>query len=438
MSNEASTGTEYNGMVVVVPTRNRAQLAMNAVRSVLEQPVENVAVMISDNSTLEHEREELKAFCDGLPSAGMAASRVRYVRPPEPLPMPDHWDWASEQALGFYSANHFIYLTDRMMLRNGALQEMVDVAALYPLQVISYNLDRICDDAMPIRIEQYPATEKLVEVETLRLSRLFAQGVFHPGLPRMLNCIVPRVVFTHIRQRFGNVFSSIAPDFNFCVRCLDTEDSILFFDKSLSFHYALNRSLGASATRAGEKNADNADFTANLPVDHSTRNYATPIPSLITAVNAAFNEYLIHKQQTNSPRFFAVDLQPYLAANALEVNEARDAKLRAAMMSLLTEQGYEESETQSVPKSVKSLPQILSTLRRARKKLTSGAQTKSAWLFLARHLGIKPPGEAEFVFWRLDEALDYARNISRGNHKPWTIQVEILEGRERLRGGSRA
>ncbi len=347
--------------------------------------------------------------------------------------MPAHWDWAVEQALASYSANHFIYLTDRMMVRNGALKEIVDLAALYPLQVISYNLDRICDDAMPIRIEQYPATEKLVEVETLRLSRLFAQGVFHPGLPRMLNCIVPRVVFERIRQRFGNVFSSIAPDFNFCVRCLDTEDSILFFDKSPLFHYALNRSLGASATR-GEMTPDNADFTANLPVDNSIRNYATPIPSLITAVNAAFNEYLIHKQQTNSPRFFDVDLQHYLAANALEVNEVRDPKLRAEMMALLVEHGYETSG----PNSVKSVSPLMSKLKRARKKLISGAQTKVAWLFLARNLGIKPPGEVEFEFWKLSDAIDYARNISRGNQKPWTIQVEILEGRERLRGGSGA
>lgn len=411
--------TSYQGLVVVVPTRNRAQLAMNAVRSVLEQPVENVAVLISDNSTFDSEREELAAFCEGL-----SDSRVRYVRPPEPLAMPAHWEWAIEQALALYQANHFSYMTDRMMVRNGALKEMVELGALYPQQVISYNLDRICDDAMPIRIEQYPATEKLLEVETLRLSQLFAQGVFHPGLPRMLNCIVPRAVFARMRKRFGNVFSSIAPDFNFCVRCLDVEDSILFFDKSPLFHYALNRSLGASATRPGIT-PEHADFTANLPVDNAIRNYATPIPSLITAVNAAFNEYLSHKQQTNSARFFEVDLQHYLAANALEVNEVRDPNQRAQMFGLLVEQGYK----QSAPESVKSPSRLLSKLRGARKK---------AWLFLARRLGINPPGDLEFEFWKLSDAIDYARNISRGNHKPWTIQVEILEGRERLRGGSRA
>ncbi len=349
--------------------------------------------------------------------------------------MPAHWEWAIQQAPAFYQVNHFLYLTDRMMFRNGALKEIVDVATFYPLQVISYNLDRICDDAMPIRVEQYPATEKLVEVDSLRLSRLFAQGVFHPGLPRMLNCVVPRGVFGRIRQRFGNVFSSIAPDFNFCVRCLDTVDSILFFDKSPLFHYALNRSLGGSTLR-GEVTPDNADFTANLPVDNSIRNYATPIPSLITAVNAAFNEYLIHKQQTNSSRFFDVELQAYLAANALEVNEVCNQKLRGEMMALLVEHGFNTDNARSPSGSLKA--HFFARLKRASKKLTSGAQTKPAWLFLARHFGIKPPGDAEFEFWRLSDAIDYARNISRGNQKPWTIQVEILEGRERLRGGSRA
>ena len=75
----------------------------------------------------------------------------------------------------------------------------------------------------------------------------------------MLNCIVPRRVFENISARFGNVFTSIAPDFNFCFRCLDLEDSILFYDKSPLFHYALDRSNGASASR-GESTADTDDF----------------------------------------------------------------------------------------------------------------------------------------------------------------------------------
>ena len=50
----------YTGLVVVIPTRNRAAIAMNAIRSVLDQPVE-VGLLVSDNSTSETDREALSA-----------------------------------------------------------------------------------------------------------------------------------------------------------------------------------------------------------------------------------------------------------------------------------------------------------------------------------------------------------------------------------------
>jgi glycosyltransferase involved in cell wall biosynthesis len=406
MNSEAN----YSGVVIVIPTRNRAQLAMNAVRSVLDQPVNNLQVMVSDNSTSEPDREEVSSFCVGLNDA-----RLSYVRPPESLAMTAHWDWAIEQALAGYSASHFLYLTDRMMFRRGALKEILDLAVLYGNKIISYNHDRICDDIRPIRFEQYPGTAKLIEVQTSRLSWLVSQSILHHGLPRMLNCIVPREVLDRMRRRFGNVFASIAPDFNFCFRSLDVEDSILFFDKSPIFHYALNRSNGASVSR-GEMTPDNADFTANLPVDNSIRNYATPIPQLNTAVNAVFNEYLIYKQESMSPRFFDLDVQKYLRANAVEMREVRDPQLRAEMHVLLEKHGYREVENDLPPASP------LARLKRAR--------PRSVLNFLARRVGIASPPDVSLEFGELDEAIDYARNVSRGNWKNWTMEAELLQGRE--------
>ncbi|HEY0730270.1 MAG TPA: glycosyltransferase [Pyrinomonadaceae bacterium] len=68
----------YTGTVVVIPTRNRAAIAMNAIRSVLDEAVEDVEVLVSDNSTSEAERDALAKFCGGLEG-------LRYVRPPESL-----------------------------------------------------------------------------------------------------------------------------------------------------------------------------------------------------------------------------------------------------------------------------------------------------------------------------------------------------------------
>ena len=388
-------------LVVVVPTRNRAEIARNAIRSVLDEDLDGVQVMVSDNSTSEPEREDLARFCSTL--------NVRYVRPPQSLAMPAHWEWAIEKALAFYDANHFSYLTDRMMFKTGGLKEVLDVAARYPNKVISYNHDRIVDHVRPIHVDHYPATAKLWEVPTERLSWLVSQGALHHGLPRMLNCVVPRAVFERFKTRFGNVFASIAPDFNFCFRCLDLEESILFLDKSPMFHYALNRSNGASVSR-GEMTADNADFTANLPVDNSSRNYATPIPQLNTAVNAVFNEYLIYKQQTMSPRFFDIDFQKYLEINAVEITEVSDPRLKAEMHSLLEQHGYRESR--SSPPGDENRQNLL----------------KRARSFIGR---LKtPPASPVIEFTDLDDAIDYVRNSSRSTPQSSDAVRELLHARE--------
>ena len=177
----------YTGIVVVIPTRNRAAIATNAIRSVLDYAVENVAVLVSDNSTSASERETLAEYC-----AQRSDSRLRYVRPPDALSMPAHWDWAIHEALRSYAATHFLYLTDRMMFRRGALSEVLRLASLYSHKVITYNQDRIVDNVRPIRVEQCPGTGKLLEVNSLRFTWLLSQAVFHPGLPRMNNSVVPR------------------------------------------------------------------------------------------------------------------------------------------------------------------------------------------------------------------------------------------------------
>jgi glycosyl transferase family 2 len=418
-------------VVVVIPTRNRAHLAINAIRSVIDQPVEQLQILVSDNSTEESECRQLAHFCE---EAG--DSRLQYARPPEPLAMSAHWDWAMGEALRLYDASHFIYLTDRMMFRKDALKDVVALANVYPDRILSYNHDRIIDDKKPVRLEQYPASEKLLEVDTLRLSWLYSQSQFSHALPRMLNCIVPRQIIERLREQFQTVFSSIAPDFNFCCRCLEIEPTILYYDRSPLFHYALDRSNGASVTR-GEMTVDNADFTANLPVEKSRQNYATPIPQLITSVNCVFNEYFIFKHETNSSRFFEVDLQKYLRANAEEIKEVIDPRVRSRMRALLIEHGLQENPNGLAGDAVSSGQGLRQAARSFLKNLTgvrgraaSSSQRKLAQLLTARNDNAKLPEEINTEFSDLDQAIDYARNVSRGNFSTRTNIVELLQARE--------
>src|SRR5687768_14594798 len=74
---------------LVIPTRNRARLAIEAVRSVLNEQGCRFEVFVSDNSTDETEVRRLADFC-----AQEADPRLTYLRPEAALGMPAHWDWA--------------------------------------------------------------------------------------------------------------------------------------------------------------------------------------------------------------------------------------------------------------------------------------------------------------------------------------------------------
>lgn len=404
---------KYSGAVIVVPTRNRAELAMNAIRSVLDQSVENVRVMISDNSTSDDERAALASFCERL-----ADPRVRYIRPPQSLSMSKHWDWALAQAMTLYDESHFAYLTDRMMFKSDQLKRITDIVRRYPDKIISYNHDRIADYPKPIQVEQYPSTEKLFEVDCLELSYMYSQGLPQVCLPRMLNCFVPRGALDAVRTRFGNIFSSIAPDFCFGFRCLELFDTILFCDSSVIFHYGLERSNGSSLMR-GEMTTDHADFTANLPVNNSGGNYATPIPQLVTCANFIFNEYFILKHETKSHRFFEVNFEKYLRYNAQEIREVLDPRLRAEMYALLLEHGYKENGNDRPTSRTVILRKLLSPraiwnkLRSMVRAVVTAPWTKPAWLFLARRLGVQLPDNQRFEFDNIEEAISFINQCPR-------------------------
>ena len=419
----------YSGAVVVIPTRNRAELAMNAIRSVLSQAADDVHLMVSDNSTTERDRTKLAAFCNDL-----ADPRCRYVVPPEPLSMTKHWDWAIRQAMTSYDASHFAYLTDRMMFKPGQIARITELAHRYPEKIISYNHDRIVDYPEPIRVERYPGTGKLFEVDCLHLSHVYAQAVPQVCLPRMLNCIVPTEVLNAVLERFGNVFSSISPDFNFGFRCLEILDTILFYDSSPIFHYGLERSNGASVSR-GELSSDYADFIANLPVDNANRNYATPIPQIISTSNAIYNEYCVIRQETKSARFFELNLQRYLQLLADELAEVQDLRTKDETYSLLRAHGWKpeaapKRTTSAILRKLLSPRAVGNRLRAAFRTTVTNRATKSAWLFLSRHFGLRPPDDQRFEFDNVEEAISFISKYPRAVLRTGPQHEALRQARE--------
>jgi hypothetical protein len=316
------------GYVIVIPTRNRADLVRHAVESIFGQSGCDVDVLVSDNSTSAEQRTDLSRYCHGM------NERLRYIAPPDPLPMSQHWDWAMRQALSLYDTSHVGFLTDRMMFKPNALKPLFEIIDAYPNKILSYMHDMVDDFSRPIIVRQYAWTGNLYEVPSTRLLKLAARSaMYDSSVPRMLNCLVPRAVLDAIKDRFGNVFSSVSPDWNFAFRALETVESIIFSDKASLIHYAQRQSNGQSAQH-GIVNDAYRDFMRDLK--GMPPNGCAPFPEIQTVWNGIISEYCHIRQVTQSAKFPEVDLDKYAQALALGIEAIDDSQRREHMRELLS------------------------------------------------------------------------------------------------------
>jgi hypothetical protein len=257
--------------------------------------------------------------------------------------MNKHWDWAMEQALSLYDCSHVAFLTDRMMFKPEALEPLIEIVAAYPDKILVYMHDMVDDFSVPVVVRQYTWTGNIYEVPSGRLLEMVAHSVMYDtSLPRMLNCIVPRTVLNAIQGRFESIFSgSIAPDWTFCYRALETTDSVLFHDKAALIHYGQNRSTGQSV-HYGIANEALTDFIRDL----TTRplNFAAPWPEIVTAWNAIISEYCYAKGVAKSPKFPEVDLDVYRRVLAHGIEQIKDVRRQQQMRALLCARGWKPGE----------------------------------------------------------------------------------------------
>ncbi|HEX8691510.1 MAG TPA: glycosyltransferase family A protein [Longimicrobium sp.] len=374
-------------LLVVIPTRNRAALAGRALGSVLASAGVDLAVLVSDNSTDARELARLEAL-----AAAAGDPRVRYVRPPRPLSMTEHWAWALEEGLAWARPERVSFLTDRMLFRSGGLRAAADAAREHPGLVLSYNHTRVVDYRRPVIVEHERWTGSVFRLSPARLLEMVARGAPHPALPRMLNCLVPVGVLERVRRRFGSVFSSVAPDINFCFRCLAVEDEIAYLDRSLLVHYALARSNGTSMNR-GLRTRDHADFIRHLPTDVCA---AAPIPEVHTAGNVLMHEYNVVRAEAGGGGFPPIEMPGYLRMLAAEVALIEDREARRAGEAVLRAHGWRPAAAEIGPLT---LPRLARAGVRRLVRWMPGELAEPVVHGLSRALGGRvAPGRVRFGF----------------------------------------
>ncbi|MGI8668595.1 MAG: glycosyltransferase [Aridibacter sp.] len=314
---------KFKKLLFVIPTRNRADFAINAIRSILNQETSGVEIVVSDNSTDGDQITELKQSCDDIKNPDLT-----HIRPPKPLPMTEHWDWAMNQVINLPEISHVAYFSDRYVFAAGLLTNLIDILIRFPDKVVSYTTNPIDDSSTPVILHQIRWSGKIFEIETSKAVHQYAQTEILHSMPRMINCAVPIQILESIKQKFGNYFSSVSPDYNFLSRMLDTTETFLYYDRPLFLNYGMERSSGRNILK-GNFQKDATDFIKNMK---TTRvNFSTPVDEIRVMPNAVMIEYYDVKITSPTNKFPKMNREKYFTSLVENVLKYENPQMKREM-----------------------------------------------------------------------------------------------------------
>ena len=298
---------------IVIPTHNRPALAVTALASAACQEGADCEIILSDNSTDPAAVAECRSAAERLQDD----QRVRYVRPPIPLTMPDHWEFATRHA----TQDYILILTDRFVMRPSTLAILADLIerdAAGPPEIVtwqgsaSYSTDHsFLESSYQGVVRSRTSREVLQEFASSAQWR--SPMIGSNSLPRGLNSAVRREIIEEVRNRYGRVYAAVSPDYTSAFHQLAIARRQV--DLDLPFYIGHGEaSNGASMIRNGV-----AAYAGPLGVDPFEN---CPL-SIDTVINTTFRDYSWVSRTTGAD-LPPVDIVGYLLINYRELQLKRE------------------------------------------------------------------------------------------------------------------
>lgn len=226
---------------IIVPTRNRAHLLGNALRSALAQTFDNYEIVISANDCRDNTRKVVE---------DMRSDRIRYFETDRMLTMPENWEYAWSKAEGDY----VICLPDDDAVVPGALRFLADYALKDDPPVVSwedavyYYPDWHDEKARNVLLLFFHGDTLIEDIPAQYFRDLCSRFEFawSAPLPKLLNCAAKRAYFEDWRQKLGKLFFPVAPDYSFAWLSSHICSKIRVIHRPLSIRGISDYSIGSN------------------------------------------------------------------------------------------------------------------------------------------------------------------------------------------------
>lgn len=226
---------------ILMPTRNRAHLLRSALRCAFAQTYDDFEIIVSDNDSSDNTPQTVQEF---------AHPRLRYVRTPKSMNMPDHWEWAVEHAKGEY----ITFLCDDDAMSPVALATVAETIEKHKTQLVmmggtayfgANSIDEGCRNG--IMVPLFRGGVEIMDSATVmhQMEKFVPQPLF---LPRMLNSFVHRDLFHSVRKEASRVFH-YSPDYSFALLMQSSTPNWAYIHEPLWSAGCFAESIGMSGSQ---------------------------------------------------------------------------------------------------------------------------------------------------------------------------------------------
>ena len=208
---------------LIIPTRERADTLLFAIKTALDQDSNSYEVIISDNFSQDNTKEIVQGFND---------SRLVYLNTDKRLSMYDNFEFALNHAKGEYTI--FIGDDDAIMPHAiDKLQNTIKNKSDYSVFCWHKPIYLWPKGGQDASIWILPFNTRLYEVDLKKRAKfVISMGGTGCGLlPSIYHCLVKKSVLEEIKKQTGRVFHSTTPD-------IGTAFALpVFLDKALNVDY---------------------------------------------------------------------------------------------------------------------------------------------------------------------------------------------------------
>lgn len=315
---------------IVIPTRNRASLLQDALESALRQDFDSFEILVSNNASQDDTEDVVKRLSD---------KRVRYIKTERTLSMPDHWEFAIEQARGEYVT----FLCDDDARTPDSLSKVSQAISETSSKLLVIGFSTYYSNNWPVEKLQNTlhvpqGSRSFVEQASSATLKELTRCRMGENTPRMLNTFCERALISRLRKQFDRIFY-MCPDYSFPLFVLPELDSWILVDYPLHLQGVFREGIGASQV-----------FDRKGPAEEFLKEFQNPkivsrTPLKIEVVTNFIAETFLQVKEKLGPRLshFEIDWVEYFATcgqnlNVLEQNGVDVSQDRAEFLEVLWKQ----------------------------------------------------------------------------------------------------